>query len=47
MLFDSFGSFFWAFMTLSGFMFWLCVVIFVIMVIRRNRRKFGSRRDIY
>ena len=46
MLFDSFGSFFWSFMALSGVMFWVCVTIFVIMVIRRNRRKFG-RRDIY
>lgn len=47
MLFDSFGSFFWSFMALSGVMFWVCVTIFVIMVIRRNRRKFGGRRDIY
>ena len=22
---------------------WICVVIFVVMVIRRNRKKFGSR----
>jgi hypothetical protein len=25
----------------------VCVVIFVMMVIRRNRRKFGFRKDIY
>jgi hypothetical protein len=30
-------------MALSGFMFWLCVVIFAVMVIKRNRKKFGGR----
>jgi len=46
-MFESFGDFFWSFMALSGVMFWVCVVIFVMMVIRRNRRKFGFRKDIY
>ena len=45
-MFDSFGDFFWSFMALSGVMFWVCVLIFVVMVIKRNRRKFG-RRDVY
>lgn len=38
-MFNSFGEFFWAFMSLSGFMFWISVLIFVILVIRRNRDK--------
>lgn len=38
-MFESFGEFFWAFMSLSGFMFWISVLIFVILVIRRNREK--------
>jgi uncharacterized membrane protein len=38
-MFDSFGEFFWAFMSLSGFMFWASVLIFCILVIRRNREK--------
>jgi len=32
-------------MAMSGFMFWICVVIFVGMVIKRNREK--KRRMIY
>jgi len=43
-MFNSFGEFFWAFMSLSGFMFWISVVIFVGMVIKRNRAK---RRGFY
>ena len=42
-MFDSFGNFFWTFMAMSGLMFGLCVVIFIELVIRRNRRKFGGR----
>jgi hypothetical protein len=42
-MFDSFGNFFWTFMALSGLMFWVCVAIFVVLVIRRNHRKFGGR----
>jgi heme/copper-type cytochrome/quinol oxidase subunit 2 len=38
-MFDSFEDFFWTFMAMSGFMFWICVVIFVGMVIKRNRAK--------
>ena len=38
-MFNSVGEFFWAFMSLSGFMFWIGVVIFVGMVIKRNRAK--------
>ena len=40
-MFDSFGDFFWTFMAMSGFMFWISVVIFVGMVIKRNRAKKG------
>jgi hypothetical protein len=43
-MFDTFGEFFWAFMSLSGFMFWISVVIFAGLVIRRNRAK---RRAYY
>ena len=42
-MFETFGDFFWSFMALSGLMFWVCVVLFVIMVIKRNRRKNGGR----
>lgn len=42
-MFNSFGDFFWTFMALSGFMFWLCVLIFAVMVIKRNRKKYGGR----
>lgn len=45
-MFDSFGEFFWAFMSMSGVMFWVCVLIFVGMVIRRNHRKFGGRHVV-
>ena len=38
-MFNSFGEFFWAFMSLSGVMFWVCLTIFVGMVIKRNREK--------
>jgi hypothetical protein len=38
-MFDSFGDFFWTFMAMSGFMFWICLAIFVGMVIKRNREK--------
>jgi uncharacterized membrane protein len=38
-MFESFGEFFWAFMSLSGFMFWISVLIFILLVIRRNREK--------
>lgn len=38
-MFDSFGDFFWSFMALSGVMFWVCLVGFVFMVIRRQREK--------
>jgi hypothetical protein len=43
-MFDSFSDFFWTFMAMSGFMFWISVVIFVAMVIKRNRKK---RRAVY
>lgn len=42
-MFETFGDFFWSFMALSGVMFWVCVLIFVGLVIRRNGRKFGGR----
>jgi len=45
-MFETFGDFFWSFMALSGVMFWVCVLIFVGLVIRRNRRKVGGR-DVY
>lgn len=38
-MFDSFESFFWAFMALSGLMFWVCMIIFVMLVIKRQRAK--------
>jgi hypothetical protein len=40
-MFNTFGEFFWAVMALSGFMFWISVVIFVGLVIKRNRAKKG------
>lgn len=45
-MFDSFGSFFWMFMALSGLMFWVVFAVFVVLVVRRNKRKFGGR-DVY
>jgi heme/copper-type cytochrome/quinol oxidase subunit 2 len=41
-MFESFGDFFWTFMAMSGFMFWICVVIFVFLVVRRRREKKGA-----
>ena len=38
-MFESFNEFFWTFMAMSGVMFWISVLIFVILVIRRNREK--------
>jgi len=38
-MFNTFGEFFWAFMAMSGFMFWICMVGFIAMVIKRNRAK--------
>jgi hypothetical protein len=38
-MFDSFGNFFWTFMALSGLIFWICVAIFVGLVIKRQRAK--------
>lgn len=38
-MFDSFGNFFWTFMALSGLMFWLCVAIFVVLVVKRQKEK--------
>lgn len=38
-MFESFNDFFWTFMAMSGFMFWICVVVFIGLVIRRNRDK--------
>ena len=38
-MFESFSDFFWTFMAMSGFMFWVCLVIFLGMVIKRNRAK--------
>jgi hypothetical protein len=43
-MFNTFGEFFWTFMAMSGFMFWICVVIFIGLVIKRNRAK---RRVFY
>jgi len=43
-MFESFGDFFWTFMAMSGFMFWICFVAFVVMVIKRKRNK---QRGIY
>ena len=40
-MFNTFGEFFWAFMSMSGFMFWISFVIFVVLVIKRNRAKRG------
>lgn len=41
-MFDSFGEFFWTFMAMSGFMFWICVVLFVALIIKRRRNKQGA-----
>lgn len=38
-MFDSFGSFFWSFMALSGLMFWVCMAIFILLVVKRQRTK--------
>jgi hypothetical protein len=38
-MFNTFGEFFWAFMAMSGFMFWICMVGFIAMIIKRNRAK--------
>jgi len=38
-MFNSFGEFFWAFMAMSGFMFWICMLGFIAMIIKRNRAK--------
>jgi hypothetical protein len=38
-MFESFGDFFWTFMAMSGFMFWICLAGFVMLVIKRNRAK--------
>jgi uncharacterized membrane protein len=38
-MFNTFGEFFWAFMAMSGFMFWICMIGFIAMVIKRNRAK--------
>ena len=38
-MFESFGDFFWTFMAMSGFMFWICVLIFVSLVVKRRRDK--------
>jgi len=43
-MFESFGDFFWKFMAMSGFMFWICFLVFIGLVIRRNRAK---RRMFY
>jgi hypothetical protein len=43
-MFNSFGEFFWAFMSLSGIMFWICFAAFVMMVVKRSRNK---RRGFY
>lgn len=41
-MFDSFGDFFWTFMAMSGFMFWVFFVAFVVIVIKRRRNKLGK-----
>jgi hypothetical protein len=38
-MFNTFGEFFWAFMAMSGLMFWICMVGFIAMIIKRNRAK--------
>tara|TARA_R110000868_G_scaffold20734_6_gene87262 strand:+ start:1956 stop:2090 length:135 start_codon:yes stop_codon:yes gene_type:complete len=38
-MFNTFGEFFWAFMAMSGFMFWICMIGFIAMIIKRNRAK--------
>jgi hypothetical protein len=41
-MFNSFNEFFWAFMSLSGIMFWVCFVGFVVLIVRRKRNKQGA-----
>jgi heme/copper-type cytochrome/quinol oxidase subunit 2 len=41
-MFESFGDFFWTFMAMSGFMFWICFVGFVMLIIKRRRKNKGS-----
>jgi hypothetical protein len=41
-MFNSFNEFFWAFMSLSGIMFWICFVVFVMLIIKRKRNKQGA-----
>lgn len=41
-MFESFGDFFWTFMAMSGFMFWICFVGFVMLIIKRKRNKQGG-----
>lgn len=43
-MFNTFGEFFWAFMSLSGIMFWFCVTGFIALIIKRTRAK---RRSYY
>jgi heme/copper-type cytochrome/quinol oxidase subunit 2 len=43
-MFESFGDFFWTFMAMSGFMFWICFVGFVVLIVKRRRNK---QRGIY
>lgn len=42
-MFDSFSEFFWAFMSLSGIMFWVCFIGFMVLVAKRRRSKYGQR----
>ena len=41
-MFNSFNEFFWAFMSLSGIMFWVCFVGFVVLIAKRKRNKQGG-----
>jgi hypothetical protein len=41
-MFNSFNEFFWAFMSLSGIMFWVCFVGFVVLIVKRKRNKQGG-----
>jgi len=43
-MFESFGDFFWTFMAMSGFMFWIFFVGFVVLIVKRRRNK---QRGIY
>jgi len=38
-MFNSFGDFFWSFMALSGIMFWVCVMVVIMLAVRRVRNK--------